>query len=362
MNTEFYPLEISELERLTREAVAIRFTVPEHLKTRFQFHQGQHIIIKTQIDGQEIRRSYSICGNVQHQELQIAIKRIPDGIFSNYANDHLQPGMSLEIMPPQGHFYTELDEDQEKHYLCIAAGSGITPILSHIRSILSIESRSRVSLIYANKSTTLMMFRNKLSFTKNQYMDRFQWVNLFTSEQQDAEIFNGRISADKLTQLNEKHVIQLKEIDEAFLCGPEEMIKEIMPFLESQGLTDNHIHYELFFADSAEKNMLKKQQQRSEQFDKEVSRVTVKLSGRKTSFDLPLGGANILDAALEEGADLPFSCKVGVCAACKSKLVKGSVDMDENHALTEDEVADGMILTCQSHPTSKAVEIDFDVN
>jgi len=361
MNTEFYELPITEVSELTREAVAIRFSVPEQLKQNFQFIQGQHLIFKATIDGEEVRRSYSICGNVKNQELQVGIKRVTDGVFSNYANDQLQSGMTLEAMTPQGHFYTELNENNQKHYLCIAAGSGITPIISQIRSILSIEQKSRVTLIFANKSTSLMMFRDKLSFTKNEYMDRFQWVNLFTSEQHEAEIFNGRITADKLADLDRTHVIQLEQIEEAFICGPEEMVKDVSPYLESRGLTDDHIHYELFYSDSAEKKSREKQQQRNKKFGDEVSKVTVKLSGRRTSFDLPMGGKNILDAALYEGADLPFSCKVGVCATCKAKLLKGEVDMDQNHSLTEEEIADGMILTCQAHPISADVEVDFDI-
>lgn len=191
-------------------------------------------------------------------------------------------------------------------------------------------------------------------------MDRFQWVNIYSSEQHEAEILNGRITAEKLSQLVEKHIIQIEGIDEVFLCGPEDMIAGITPYLESTGLTHEQIHYELFYSDSAKQQAVDKQKQRSEKFADEVSKVTVKLSSRRTSFDLPIGGGNILDAALEQGADLPFSCKVGVCATCKAKLLKGKVDMDQNHSLTNEEVAEGMILTCQAYPTSDDVEVDFD--
>ena len=361
MNTKFYTLEISEIIELTREAVAIRFAVPEDLKEIFHFTQGQHLIFKATINGEAVRRSYSICGNVKNQELQIAIKRVPEGIFSNYANEQLKVGMTLEVMAPQGHFYTSLKASNKKHYLCIAAGSGITPILSQIRSILSVEPDSRVTLIYVNKSTSLMMFRSKLCFTKNEFMDRFQWINLFTKEQHEAVIFNGRINTDKLEQLVKAHILNLASVDEALICGPESMVKEIIPYLESNGLAQQNTHYELFFSESAVEQSKEKQKQRNVKFGNETSLVTVKLSGRKTSFELPMGGGNILDAALYEGADLPFSCKVGVCATCKAKLLKGEVEMDQNHSLTADEIAEGMILTCQAHPTTAEVDVDFDV-
>ena len=360
MNTDFYTLSITEVTTLTQDAVLVRFSVPDQLKEIFRFTQGQHITIKAEVDGEEVRRSYSICSDVNSQQLQVGIKRIDDGVFSNYANNHLKVGMSMEVMAPQGHFYTELNESNDKNYLCIAAGSGITPIISHIRSILSVEPASKVTLIFSNKSTSLMMFRNKLSFTKNEYLQRFQWINLFTKEEHEATIFNGRISADKLSQLDNSHLIELNSFNEAFLCGPESMVKEVTPFLQSQGLSDEQIHYELFHSDSAEQKVVEKQKQRKSRFSDESSQVSVKISGRKTSFELPIRGTNILDAALQEGADLPFSCTVGVCATCKAKLLSGEVEMDQNHSLTDEEIADGMILTCQSHPISADVEIDFD--
>jgi ring-1,2-phenylacetyl-CoA epoxidase subunit PaaE len=361
MTTEFYTLSISEVTTLTRESVAISFNVPEQLKESFKFIQGQHLTLAVEINGEEVRRSYSICGDVNKQELQIGIKRVVDGVFSNYAIDNLKVGMSMEVMAPQGHFYTELSTANQKNYLCIAAGSGITPILSQIRSILSTEDNANVTLVFSNKSTSLMMFREKLSFTKNEYIDRFQLINLFTSEQHEAEIFNGRISADKLSALDAKHIIALDKIDDVFICGPEDMLENIKPFLSSRSINEENIHYELFFSDSAEQKTIEKQQQRDSKFGDESSRVTVKISGRRTSFDLSLKGDDILEAAMFEGADLPFSCKAGVCATCKAKLISGEVEMDQNHSLTDEEIADGMILTCQAHPISAEVEVDFDV-
>lgn len=360
MSTEFHQLTISQVEKLTKDAVAISFDVPESLVDDYQYLQGQHLTLKADIQGQDIRRSYSLCNGVNEQKLTVAVKRIDGGIFSNYANNELKKGMTIEVMPPQGHFYTELSEDNQKHYLLIAAGSGITPNLSHITSILATEPKAQVTLIYANKSTPLMMFREKLSFIKNQYLTRFQWINLFSQEENDAALFNGRISGEKLMALAEAKVIQLHWFDEVFVCGPESMITSVVETLTDNGIAKDNIHYELFFAGSAAEKIQQNQAERANKYGEKVANVSVKVAGRKTLIELPMGGSNILDAAMENGADLPFSCKGGVCATCKAKVIKGKVEMDMNHSLTEQEVAEGMVLTCQAHPVSADVEIDFD--
>jgi len=362
MNTEFYSLVISKVTALTKESISVEFDCPEDLKQTFHYQQGQHLTLRCMINGEDIRRSYSICGDSRTQILEIGIKRIKDGVFSNYANQEFKVGMTVDVMAPQGHFYSQLNESNQKHYLCIAAGSGITPVLSQIRSIFSCEKNSRITLIFVNKSTNLMMFREQLSFIKNEHMNRFEWVNLYTLEQHELPIFNGRLSANKLSELDSAHIIDLNVFDEAFLCGPEAMVQDISGILEYHGLNHENVHFELFFADSAEENSELHQQQLSDKYGDQLSRVTVKISGRSSQFDLEFSGDNILDAALEQGADLPYSCKSGVCATCKAHLVKGKVEMDQNFSLTDDEVERNMILTCQSHPISAEVEIDFDVN
>jgi len=362
MNTEFYSLTISKVNSLTKEAISVEFDCPDDLKQTFFYKQGQHLTLRCMIDGKDVRRSYSICSNANKQNLEVAIKTIKDGVFSNYANKHFKQGMTIDVMAPQGHFYTDLDASHQKHYLCIAAGSGITPILSQIRTIFSIEKDSRITLLYVNKSTNLMMFRDSLSFVKNEFIDRFEWINLYTAEQHELPIFNGRLSANKLSELADAQMIELGAFNEAFLCGPEAMIQDIKGILEYHGLKQDNIHFELFFVDSTETSSQEHHEQLNEKYGDKMSRVTVKISGRTSQFDLEFSGENILDAALEQGADLPYSCKSGVCATCKAKLVKGEVEMDQNFSLTDDEVRRNMILTCQSHPISNEVEIDFDVN
>jgi len=360
MTTEFYPLTISKVERLTQDSIALNFDVPTELKEKFKYKQGQHLTLKSDIGGQNIRRSYSICKGVNCATLQVAIKSIEDGVFSNFANTKLKQGMTIEVMPPQGHFYTNLSAASNKKYLLIAVGSGITPILSHIESILSIEPSAQITLLYGNKRTPSMMFREKLSFIKNENMGRFQWINFFTNEESDSEIFNGRISAQKLINLDKFKLINIKSFDEFLICGPEKMTLEIAVALEFWGFDKSKIHYELFFSGSSEKETKKTQANRTEKYGKKIAKVSVKISGRKIQIELEMGGNNILDAAMEHGADLPFSCKGGVCATCKAKVIKGKVEMDISHALTEQEIKQGMILTCQAHPISDEVEIDFD--
>ncbi|NQZ83255.1 MAG: phenylacetate-CoA oxygenase/reductase subunit PaaK [Colwellia sp.] len=361
MSTEFYPLTISNVEQLTKDSVAVSFDVPDELAEQFTYIQGQHLTLKADIKGEDVRRSYSICRSVQEQRLQVGIKRIDGGLFSTFANEELKAGMTLEVMAPQGHFYTELSSSHEKHYLFIAVGSGITPVLAHIESILAAEPKSKTTLVYGNKATAFMMFRERISFIKNENIERFECVNLFTREENEAELFNGRLSAAKLVALHEAKVIELNTVSDVFICGPEEMINDVVDAFKFWKFSDEQIHYELFFSGSAEKEMAAKQALRSEQYGEKISNVSVKVAGRKIFMDLAMGGDNILDAAMEAGADLPYSCKGGVCATCKAKVVSGKVEMDLNHALTEKEVADGMILTCQAHPITERVEIDFDV-
>jgi ring-1,2-phenylacetyl-CoA epoxidase subunit PaaE len=360
MSTEFHQLTVKTVERLTKDSVAVTFDLPKDLSSEYQYIQGQHLTLRADINNQDIRRSYSICSSVNEHVLQVGIKRIEDGLFSNYANDSLKAGMILDVMSPQGHFYSELSKDNKKKYLMLAVGSGITPMLSHIKTIFDTEPNAMITLIYGNKSSNQMMFREKLSFIKNANLNRFNWVNLYTKEESDAAVFNGRINAEKLVELDKAKVIDIKTFDDVFLCGPEQMINNVNGFLKANQFSKEQIHFELFYAESADEQSKKSQSERAEKYAGKIANVAIKVSGRKTTIELPMGGENILDAALENGADLPFSCKAGVCATCKAKVIKGKVEMDMNHSLTEQEVKDGVILTCQAHPITDDVEVDFD--
>jgi len=357
MNVEFFPLQVSNIARLCPDAVSIDFKVDEHLKELFKFHQGQHLIVEADINGEKVRRSYSISVAKGSGNLQIGIKKISEGLFSSFANEQLKVGDTLQVMPPQGHFYTALDAKQQKHYALIAAGSGVTPMLSIAESVLSEEPDSQVTLLFANKTTQSMMFKERMSFLKNRYMHRFSIINVFSKEEQEAQVLHGRISAEKIQALAKSRLLDLQSIDECFLCGPQAMIQSVEPTLLEAGIPPENIHYELFYAGDEVLPELSAAQKA----DKSMKEVVVKSGGRKLTLNLTSTGTDILDSALDHGLDLPFSCKGGVCATCKAQVVSGEVRMDRNHSLTDKEVAQGMILTCQSHPVSAKVEVDFDV-
>lgn len=360
-DNDFYPLRIASVTRETSDSVCVRFQVPEELADIFRFRQGQYLTLRETLDGKEVRRCYSICSAVGDPGPEIAIKRINGGVFSNYANDALKAGDSIDVMPPRGTFTTELAPAIGKNYMCVAAGSGITPIMSIIKTILATEPESRVTLIYGNRRTSTIMFRERLGFLKNRYLGRFHWINVLSREEQDAEVLYGRINNRKGAELQQKHLIDIAATDEFFLCGPESMISEVSRGLRAEGVDESRIHYELFYASAEDaRAVIEKHHARVLQFGGRVSEVVVRADGRAISFDLSADGENILDGAMEHGADLPFSCKGGVCATCKARLVEGEVDMDLNHALSEEDIENGFILTCQAHPVSDRVVVDFD--
>lgn len=361
-DSSFHTLTIADVQPETDTAVCIKFSVPEELKDRFRFIQGQFLTLKATIDGEEVRRSYSICSGVNDGCLRVGIKRVKGGKFSNYANDHFASGQSIEVMPPQGNFYTELKSSNRNNYMCLAVGSGITPIISIVKSILQEEPESRVTLIYGNRRSNSVMFRDELSFIKNRYLDRLQWINIMDEEDQGSDLLNGRIDNKKGAALQKRHLIDISKTDHAFICGPEAMMSEVSRGFRASGMDDSRIHYELF-ANSAEDSeaVMKKSSQRKETYGEDkTSRITVIADGRSIDFSLTTVGENILDAGISHGMELPYSCKAGVCSTCKCKLVKGEVDMDITHGLEADEIQNGYILSCQAHPISDEVVVDFD--
>lgn len=360
LSKQFYRLKVASVHKETEHAVVVTFEVPEELASEFVFNQGQYLTLKQQINGQDIRRSYSICAGLDDGLLRVAIKHVPGGSFSSWANTQLKAGDTLEVMPPRGEFFTELQPDKQRHYLCISAGSGITPMLSIIKTVLMREPSSSVTLLYGNQRTATMMFRNELAFLKNAHMQRFHWINIFSREPQEADLLTGHIDNRKGGQLN-RRMINIKGYDEFFLCGPEAMIAEVSRGLRGEGITEENIHVELFAA-SAEsaRQAIQRHHARAEQYKGQMSDITILSGGREYSFELSADGENLLDAGLRHGVDLPFSCKDGVCATCKARLMEGRVEMDQNQALRAEEVENGYILTCQSHPVSKRVVVDYD--
>ncbi|BFG70682.1 phenylacetate-CoA oxygenase/reductase subunit PaaK [Sediminibacterium sp. KACHI17] len=358
MSIHFEQLTVREVRRETHDCVSIAFEVPEQLKETFRFLQGQYITLKTKIGGEEVRRSYSICSSPLDHELRVAVKKVPNGVFSTYANELLKAGDSLEVMPPMGKFFTPLLSIQKKNYVGFAAGSGITPLLSIIKTTLQTEKESTFTLVYGNRNRHSIIFRETLEALKNKYMNRFRLIHILSRETTDTPLNSGRIDADKCLTLCDK-TIDLQRTDEFFLCGPEEMIFSVKNVLEEKGVAAQKIHFELFTT-AGQQN--KKIQQLETETDKgPKSKITVKLDGISFDFELSQKGEAILDAALKQGADLPYACKGGVCCTCRAKLVEGQVDMEVNYGLEPDEIEQGFILTCQSHPKSEHVVVDFDI-
>lgn len=356
--SRFYTATIADIRRETRDTVSIALSLPEDAKKEFAFKQGQYLTFKINLQGEEIRRTYSICSAPFEDELRIAVKKIEGGKFSTYANELLKVGDKIEVMPPRGNFYTELKPSQAKNYLAFAAGSGITPILSIIKTTLATEPQSTYTLIYGNKGSATIIFKEELEALKNKYINRFVLYHVFSRETLDVPLMNGRITAEKC-RLFCKSLIDLENIDEVFLCGPGEMIVEVSAELEKLGFEKKHIHQELFTAPGGTAVAEQKKEIKKE-FSGDVSHVTIILDGKQTNFDLATEGSNMLDAALQHGADVPFACKGAVCATCKAKVIEGKIEMEVNYSLTDEELASGYVLTCQSHPVTEHVVVSFD--
>lgn len=359
--SHFHKLRIKDIRKETPECVSISFEIPEDLQKTFVFKPGQYLTLKTTLGDAEVRRSYSICSAAQDEELRVAIKKMDGGKFSTFANEQLQAGDWLEVMPPLGNFCVETPSQQvAKNYLGLAAGSGITPIFGIIKSVLTTEPNSTFTLVYGNKNRSSIIFKEGLEALKNKYMQRLTVHHVFTREKMETEIFNGRINKDKAIAF--KKVVNYPSFDEVFICGPESMILDLKSFFEEEAYPNLKVHFELFSSPDQPKVASQEWIEKTKNVDaSKVSRITVRLDGTSFEFDLPYGGESILDAALANGADLPFACKGGVCCTCRAKVTQGEVDMEVNYALEPDEIEKNFVLTCQAHPRSESVFIDFDI-
>jgi len=350
----FHTLKIQDLSRPTKESVKLTFEVPDDLKSEFEYTQGQHVTLRKIIADEDVRRSYSICSCPLDGQLSVAIKRVQGGQFSNFAGDDLTIGDELEVMPPTGRFNTPLHSGNEKLYVAFVGGSGITPVISIIETTLRVESKSQFILFYANQETKSIIFSEELEALKNEYMGRFSLHHILENERQEAEVFNGRIDAEKMAVFTKTYFTP-EDVDEIFTCGPEPMMLAVKDALTGLGVNESKIHMELFTSPVGKLGQ-------SEQPKHEVTRseITIIQDGKKFGFPYD-SDKSILDAAYDKGADLPFACKGGVCSTCAAKLVDGEVDMPVNYALEPDELEKGLILTCQSYPKTDKVAISFDV-
>ncbi|MBL0146965.1 MAG: phenylacetate-CoA oxygenase/reductase subunit PaaK [Chitinophagaceae bacterium] len=358
MSLHFYPLKVKAIKKETSDCVSIVFDVPQNLQSNFKYTQGQNLTLRKTINGEDVRRSYSICTAPHENEVKVAVKKVDGGLFSTFANNELQIGDILDVMPPTGKFYTALNINNKKNYLAIAAGSGITPILGIIKATLKTEPQSNFTLVYGNKNQQSIVFFEELEALKNMYINRFVFINILSRERLDTALNVGRINKEKLKELGK--LIKYENIDEAFICGPEEMIFCSKDFLEEKGIDKKKIHFELF-GTVRNKLAIDKEQLTKEKTTVAKSNITIKLDGRSFDFTLSYNDENILDAALKQGADLPYACKGGMCCTCKAKLLQGEVTMDVSWGLEQEEIEQGFILTCQSHPKTEKVVVDFDV-
>lgn len=352
--TNFHTLKVKEVKRETADAVSILFDVPQELNETFQFVQGQYLTLRADVNGEELRRSYSICSSPFDKELRVAVKQIPNGKFSTYANKSIAVGDAIEVMAPLGSFNTKVSAEQEKKYAAFASGSGITPIMSIIRTVLKTESKSHFTLFYGNKRNDTIIFNNDLKDLQSAYPGRLHVHHVLSREAGVEERFSGRLSGDKCRTYHED-LIDMTQLDEVFLCGPEAMIFDLKETLVDIGLSEQSIHFELFTTSNTEKK-----ENAQEQSDVIESQVEVIVYGESFHFGLSSDGDSILDAAMAADADAPFACKGGVCCACRAKVIEGKAKMDVNFGLDESEVQEGYILACQAHPASEKLVIDFD--
>ena len=356
----FHPLTVSSVERLTEDAFAVTFAVPEELVDEFAFEPGQHLTLRARINGEDVRQSYSICqsrrADPAGRRLRVAAARVPEGRMSNWLNDVVAPGDVVEVMTPQGSFTCATRPDGIRHHVAIAAGSGITPVLSLLTSALEDEPGSRATLLFGNRRTSSIMFLEELEDLKNRFPGRFHLINVLSREAQDVELFHGRLDTERLATIFGS-LLPVGSVDEWYLCGPFGMVTGAEALLTGRGVDPRHIHHEIFHVDDGTEP---KRKVVVDAGAPPEATVTVNLDGRTTVIPMPSRDETILDATLRARPDAPFSCTNGVCGTCRARLVSGEVRMDRNYALEPEEVAAGIVLACQSHPVTETVSLDYD--
>ena len=358
MSLHFHPLKVRSVRPDTDEAVIVSFDVPGELSEAFRFTHGQHLTLRNTIDGSDERRSYSICAGVADGELRVGVRKVPGGRFSTWINESLKPGDTIQVMAPEGRFFVPLEPSAARHYLGIAGGSGITPILSIMKTVLAAEPKSRFTLIYGNRKLRSTMFLEELEDLKNRYLSRLTLHLVFSQESTDLPLYGGRIGRDKIGEFLTT-LVDPKGIDHAFVCGPHGVNDEAEAALLDAGVAPEKIHIERFGIPDAEGDA-RRALNEVQEGDAADARVTIIRDGVSKTIDFHAEQGNILDAAAAAGLEVPFSCKSGVCCTCRAKLLEGEVRMARNFALEKHEVAAGFVLTCQSHPLTERVVLSFD--
>jgi ring-1,2-phenylacetyl-CoA epoxidase subunit PaaE len=360
MSVIFHPLRVRTVEPDTQEAVIVSFDVPDALRTVFGFTQGQYLTLRTDVDGQDLRRSYSICAGVDDGELRVGVRKVKGGVFSNWINEHLRPGDTVNVMAPQGRFFVPLDRTAKRHHVGIAGGSGITPILSIMKTVLAREPLSRFTLIYGNRQLQSTMFKEEIEDLKNRYMTRLVLHHVFSDEHTDAPLNQGRMSRDKIGDFLSS-VVPASHIDQVYVCGPFQMNDEAEAALLAAGVPEERIHIERFgVALATVGNSADAVMHEAKAGDAAQASITIIRDGLRREIKFYKGQPSILDAASAAGLEVPYSCTSGVCGTCRAKVMEGDVRMERNFALDKKEVASGFVLTCQAHPLTERIVLSFD--
>ncbi|MBO3270910.1 1,2-phenylacetyl-CoA epoxidase subunit PaaE [Hymenobacter defluvii] len=354
----FHTLKIKHITRETPDCVALTLDVPAELRATFQYRPGQYLTFRREVGGEEIRRSYSLCSSPLDEEWRVAVKKVPGGRFSQLAVEELRAGDAVEVLPPAGSFGpATLLATQTRHYVAFAAGSGITPILSIIKTVLLTEPQSRVTLVYGNRGRNSIIFKEAIEALKNTFLQRLRVYHVLSREQGDTDLFFGRLDQAKVQQFMNT-LIPPSLIDECFICGPEQMIQDVRAALSEAGVAPEKVHFELFGTSTPRPTTAAPTPPPGH--DDQQSRVTVQLDGHTHVLPMSYYGNTILDELLATGVDAPYSCKNGMCSTCRARITTGQVEMDVNYSLSDTEVAKGYVLTCQARPVSAEVEVDFD--
>jgi ring-1,2-phenylacetyl-CoA epoxidase subunit PaaE len=360
MSVMFHPLRVRAIEPDTQEAVVVSFDVPPELQATFGFTQGQYLTLRKEINGQDLRRSYSICAGVDDGELRVGVRKVRGGVFSNWINAELKVGDTIQVMAPQGRFHVPIQADAARHHVGIAGGSGITPILSIMKTVLAREPRSQFTLIYGNRTLQSTMFKEELEDLKNKYLTRLVLHHVFSDEPTDAPINMGLMNRDKLGEFLSS-LVPAASIAHAFVCGPYQMNDEAEAALLAAGVAEDRIHIERFgVAPQAAGGTAGAVLHEALPGDAENAKVVIIRDGLRREIDFNKQQPSILDAASAAGLEVPFSCTSGVCGTCRAKLVEGLVRMQRNFALDKEDVANGFVLACQAHPTTERVVLSFD--
>jgi ring-1,2-phenylacetyl-CoA epoxidase subunit PaaE len=359
MSTIFHPLRVRAVQPDTSEAVIVSFEVPEELRPVFGFTQGQYLTLRKEIDGQDLRRSYSICAGVDDGDLRVGVRKVQGGVFSNWINEQLKPGDTISVMAPQGRFFVPIEPEAQRHHLGIAGGSGVTPILSIMKTVLAREPHSRFTLVYGNRKLRSTMFKEELEDLKDQYMSRLVIHHVFSDEHTEMEIHKGVINRQKIAEFLQV-LVPPESIAHAYICGPFQMNDEAELALLAAGVPEERIHIERFGIAQQASGQVGAVLHQAQPGDAAQARITIIRDGLRREIAFSREQPSILDAASAAGLEVPFSCTSGVCGTCRAKLVEGQVRMERNFALDKKEVAAGYVLTCQAHPITERVVLSFD--